>query len=261
MPRRIGDGILSGRVPREQVPYQRKRDDYKNYFDVVLGVRNWQFQFPRGAINSQKIDLFIRELTRDAEVAAFDRLPIPFEAVATDLTTGEAVVFRQGKLATALRASMAVPGLFDPVAQGETLLVDGGLARQLPIENLKQKRCADVLLVVDVGSDNLAPQQIKTVFDVLAQTTNVGIMQNVRQQLALLTPADMVLRPELGGVECSRLPQKRRICSKRRTSNSTTGGGLATLCGVARSVSSVETTPRTMATLTRRVSIKWKSNH
>lgn len=192
------DGILSGRVPREQVPYQRKRDDYKNYFDVVLGVRNWQFQFPRGAINSQKIDLFIRELTRDAEVAAFDRLPIPFEAVATDLTTGEAVVFREGKLATALRASMAVPGLFDPVAQGDTLLVDGGLARQLPIENLKQKRCADVLLVVDVGSDNLAPQQIKTVFDVLAQTTNVGIMQNVRQQLALLTPADMVLRPELG---------------------------------------------------------------
>ncbi len=189
--------MLSGRVARADVPYARKRDDYTNYFDFRLGVRNGEMRFPKGAISSQKIDLFIRKLARDIRMERFADLPIPFEAMATDLVTGEPVVFDHGDLALAQRASMAVPGAFDPVPYEDTLLVDGGLARQLPIENLKN-RCADVLIVVDVGTRPLGAAQISTVFDVLSQTTNIGILQNVRQQSAYLDLRDIVIRPELG---------------------------------------------------------------
>ena len=71
-------------------------------------------------------------------VGNFDQLPIPFRAIATDLATGEPVVFSQGSLARALRASMAVPGLFDLIEDDEgRLLVDGGLARNLPIQDVR----------------------------------------------------------------------------------------------------------------------------
>ena len=131
------DTMLAGRAARSNVPFTVKRDDFLNYFDFAVGVRDGSLQLPRGAINSQEIDLFIRDLARNVHRDSFDDLPIPFQAMATDLTTGEPVTFRSGDLATALRASMAVPGLFDPVPYGNSLLVDGGLARQLPIQNLK----------------------------------------------------------------------------------------------------------------------------
>ena len=160
-------------------------------------MRDGSLQLPRGAINSQEIDLFIRDLARNVHRDSFDTLPIPFQAMATDLTTGEPVTFRSGDLATALRASMAVPGLFDPVPYGDSLLVDGGLARQLPIQNLKNQ-CADILIVVDVGTPSLKPGAIRSVLDVVAQATNIGVQQNVRQQMRYLDKRDIFIRPDLG---------------------------------------------------------------
>ena len=191
------DAMLAGRAARSNVPFTVKRDDFLNYFDFAVGVRDGSLQLPRGAINSQEIDLFIRDLARNVHRDSFDTLPIPFQAMATDLTTGEPVTFRSGDLATALRASMAVPGLFDPVPYGDSLLVDGGLARQLPIQNLKNQ-CADILIVVDVGTPSLKPGAIRSVLDVVAQATNIGVQQNVRQQMRYLDKRDIFIRPDLG---------------------------------------------------------------
>lgn len=191
------DGMLAGSPNRADVPFSAKRDDFVNYFNMRFGFSDGQLRLPRGAINSQEIDLFIRSLARDARVPDFGKLPIPFQAMATDLITGQPVTFNSGDLATALRASMAVPGLFEPVDYKDTLLVDGGLARQLPIENLKNQ-CADILIVVDVGTRALKKDQIRTVFDVIAQSTNIGVQQNVAQQMKLLDARDIVIRPDLG---------------------------------------------------------------
>jgi predicted acylesterase/phospholipase RssA len=91
------DQMLSGRLPRTEIPYDKKRDDYKNYLDITFGLQGGQLRVPRSAINSQEIEMFIRKLTRDRQLDSFDRLPIPFRAVATDLANGEAVVFDKGR--------------------------------------------------------------------------------------------------------------------------------------------------------------------
>jgi len=190
--------MLSGKPRRADVPYERKNDDYKNYLDVTFGMRDMQFRVPLSAVNTQDIDLFIRQLTRDRVIDSFDHLPIPFRAVATDLSNGDAVVFDRGSLASALRASMAVPGLFDPVSDHGRLLIDGGVARNLPIEDLKH-RCADVVIVVDVSTPLIPTNQIHTMFDVLAQTSNLLVSRNAKQQRALLDSHDIVIRPNLAG--------------------------------------------------------------
>ncbi len=192
------DALLSGKPARQDVPYRRKQGDLVNYFDLSFGVRDGELRLPRGAINSQAIDLFIRELTRARNEPSFDRLSIPFRAVATDLENGDAVVFDRGDLSLAMRASMAVPGLFDVVEHDGRLLVDGGLARQLPVEELLGG-CADVLLVVDVGTPPLKAEQLRSFINVLDQTSYLMVARNSKEQLAKMRPQDLLLRPTLDG--------------------------------------------------------------
>lgn len=209
------ESLLSGATSRPTVPFDRKRDDYRNFFNLSFGVGDKGLQFPRSAINSQEIELFIRALTRDRTVESFDQLPIPFRAVATDFVTGEAVVFDQGNLAQALRASMAVPGVFDWVEDGDRLLVDGGLARNLPISDIKGK-CADRVIVVDVGSPLLNKKQMNTVFDVLNQTTNLMVHANVRTELEKVDGNDVVIRPELDGIRSTAFQDNAQIIEAGR---------------------------------------------
>jgi NTE family protein len=207
------DAMLSGKPDRADVPYERKSDDYKNYLDVPFGVRNGKMRMPLSVLNSQEIDLFIRAMTHDRVIDDFDRLPIPFRAVATDLSNGDAVVFARGSLATALRASMSLPGLFDPVQDQGRLLIDGGVARNLPIEDLKH-RCADHVIVVDVGTPLLQSNQIHSLFDVLAQTSNLLVTRNVRQQKALLDDGDIVIRPDLTGFTSASFDRNQDIIAR-----------------------------------------------
>jgi NTE family protein len=207
------DAMLSGKPNRALVPFERKSDDYKNYLDITFGLRGTQFRVPRSAVNSQDIDLFIRQLTRDRVINSFDQLPIPFRAVATDLSNGDPVVFDQGSLATALRASMAVPGLFNPVEDQGRLLIDGGVARNLPIQDIKG-RCADHVIVVDVGTPLMKADQINTLFDVLAQTSNLMVARNVREQKALLDSGDIVIRPDLTGFSTASFDDNQAIIAR-----------------------------------------------
>ena len=81
----------------------------------------------------------------------FDDLPIPFACVATDMITGKEVVLRRGSISTAMRASMAIPGLFSPVKMGDMVLVDGGLVNNFPADVLRQMG-ADIIIGVEVTS-------------------------------------------------------------------------------------------------------------
>ncbi|SCK30845.1 patatin-like phospholipase family protein [Vogesella sp. LIG4] len=192
------DTLLAGKPRREDMPYQRKHNDAKNYFDLTFGYREGQVRLPPAAINAQAIDLFIRQLTGARNAASFDELSIPFRAVATDLENGDAVVFDKGDLSLAMRASMAVPGMFAAVESDGRLLVDGGLARQLPVEELKG-RCADVLIVVDVGTPAVPREQLNNFLNVLDQTTYLMVARNSKESLARLGPDDILIRPQLDG--------------------------------------------------------------
>jgi len=81
----------------------------------------------------------------------FDRLPIPFRAVATDLLTGAPYIFKSGRLGEAIRASIAQPVIFSPVSKDGSLLVDGGLSNNLPAD-IPAEMGANVIIAVDVTS-------------------------------------------------------------------------------------------------------------
>ena len=90
---------------------------------------------------------------RAASITNFDRLPIPYRAVATDLESGQAFVIGHGNLVRAMRASMAVPGVFTPVEWDGRILVDGGVVNNLPVDVVRAMG-AEIVIAVDVGSES-----------------------------------------------------------------------------------------------------------
>jgi len=102
-----------------------------------------------GLIKGEKLMAFFESHFVDVDMQA---LPLPFACVATDLESGREVWLRAGSVAAAVRASIALPGLFAPVARDGRLLVDGGLVNPVPV-SLARALGADVVIAVDLGSD------------------------------------------------------------------------------------------------------------
>ncbi|HKJ65923.1 MAG TPA: patatin-like phospholipase family protein, partial [Desulfopila sp.] len=93
-------------------------------------------------------DGFLDYLASKTEARTFEDLVIPFEVVATDYWTGDSIVLKQGDLFSAVKASMAVPGLFPPVSHGKQLLIDGGTSNPLPFDLLAKRH--DLTIAIDV---------------------------------------------------------------------------------------------------------------
>src|SRR5450631_1227458 len=120
--------------PRRDLAFRRKQDDRNFLVRLPLGLKHRQILLPKGFIQGQKLQETLRQLTLPFDnTSDFDKLPTKFRAVATDLVTGDAVLLDKGDLAIAMRASISAPGVFAPVEYQGRLLVDGGLAENLPI--------------------------------------------------------------------------------------------------------------------------------
>jgi NTE family protein len=127
----------------------------------------------------------------------FDQLAIPFRAVAGDIATGEAVVLGSGSLARAIRASMSIPAALSPIEIDGRLLVDGGIAMNLPVD-VAREMGADVVIAVDVSSELLGRETLRSVLDVTSQLTNMLTRNGTLQQRAKLTADDVLLVPKFG---------------------------------------------------------------
>jgi NTE family protein len=164
---------------------------------------------PGGLVPTHQIEALFRRVVAGAgEVASFDRLPIPFRAVATDLESGEMVVFDHGDLAVAMRASMAVPGAFAPVDVEGRVLVDGMLVRNLPVDVARQA-CADIVIAVPVGPGRLA-RQVNAPDQWVGQAMNIAVEANEKAQLATLTDKDVlvpVLLKDIGSSDFADVPR------------------------------------------------------
>src|SRR3989454_42248 len=186
--------------PRPDLPYRRKQDDSSAFFDLELGLNSGRILLPRGLIAGQKIGFLFKSLTaRAASIDDFDRLPIPFRAVATDLADGSMVVLSRGDLAEALRASMSLPGTLAPAEIDGRHLVDGGLVRNLPVD-VAWNMGADVVIAVDVTTPFDPVESLKTVADVTRQVADMLTQDNVTEQTLR---ADLLIRPDLGAVSAS----------------------------------------------------------
>ncbi|HET6617803.1 MAG TPA: patatin-like phospholipase family protein, partial [Gemmatimonadota bacterium] len=193
------NGLFTDAPPREDLDFRRKEDDSKYLFAQGLGIRfDRGVVLPRGALVGQKINLlFRRETLHLAGIEDFDDFPIPYRAVAADIETGEPFVIDHGDLATAMRASMSIPGAFDPVEIEGHLLVDGGVADNMPVD-LARSLGADVVIAVDVSSPMRTRDQLGNVLGIVGQLTSMLSRLNVEEQIPR---ADILLDPELGELD------------------------------------------------------------
>jgi NTE family protein len=201
------------RPPREDLGYRRKQDDRNFLVRYALGYTEQGFVLPRGLVQGQKLEQVLRNAALPvAAIQRFDRLPIPFRAIATDLETGEAVVMDSGDLVTAMRASMSAPGVFAPAQREGRLLVDGGLAENLPVETARAMG-VDVLIVVDVSFPLYSRDELTSPIEVTNQAFAILIRSRTREQREKLTPSDIIIDPPLGSftsADFSRVPQALR---------------------------------------------------
>lgn len=120
---------LRDQPARTLTSMSRKRDETQYQLTGELGMgRDGKLRMPTGAVQGQQLELLLRRLFLPVSgIESFDDLPIPFRTIATDIGTGDGVVFERGDLALAARATMSVPGVFAPVEYRDHLLVDGGV--------------------------------------------------------------------------------------------------------------------------------------
>src|SRR5262245_58566713 len=193
------DDVFRDAPPRAEISTRRKIDEYKTLFAPEYGIKKG-LVLPKGVIAGVSIHGFFRLLTQQAvEIGDFDKLPSPYRAVATDIETGEAVVLSKGSLSRAMRASMSVPGALAPVEIDGRLLVDGGIANNLPID-LARKLCGDVIIAVNIGTPPLKREEVTSTFTVGVQLINFLGKANVERQLRSLGPRDILIAPDLGDI-------------------------------------------------------------
>jgi NTE family protein len=198
------DEVFRDQPPREEIAIRRKADDYKTLFRPEFGVKNGGLALPNGVIAGVSIESFFRVLTTEAyDISDFQKLPIPFRAMATNIETGESVVLDHGSLAQAMRASMSVPGALAPVEIDGKLLVDGGIANNLPIDEAR-KLCGDVIIAVNISTPPLKRSEITSALSVAGQLVNFLGKQTVDEQLKSLTSRDVLIAPDLGDISATK---------------------------------------------------------
>ncbi|MDH0287493.1 patatin-like phospholipase family protein [Pseudomonas sp. GD04087] len=202
---------LSDSPPRVDVPFRRKQDDRDFLVKQKLSFRDdGTLGLPLGAIQGQNLSMLLESLlVHTSDTRNFDQLAIPFRAVATDISTGEKVVFSKGHLPQAIRASMSIPAVFAPVEVNGKLLVDGGMVDNIPVDVARQMG-VDVVIVVDIGNPLLDRKQLTTVVDMLNQSVTLMTRKNSEAQLATLKSSDTLVQPPLSGyssTDFGRVPQ------------------------------------------------------
>jgi NTE family protein len=190
---------LQNDVPsRRELPFRRKADDFQYPLGLEVGVKRDGPRLPDAVLGGTRFEMMLREWTRHVPATVdFDKLAIPYRAVATDMESGEPVVFKSGRLHEAIRASMSVPGLFQPIELDGRLLGDGGLVRNLPVDIALQFR-PEVVIAVNIGTQLARRSQLRSMVDISQQMVNIMGEQTVRDQLARLTDRDILIQPDLG---------------------------------------------------------------
>ncbi|HEX3846481.1 MAG TPA: patatin-like phospholipase family protein, partial [Steroidobacteraceae bacterium] len=184
--------------PRRDLAFRRKQDDRNFLVKLPLGLKHGHILLPKGFIQGQKLQETLRQLTLPfSNTTNFDLLPTAFRAVATDLETGNAVLLDKGDLSIAMRASISAPGVFAPVEYQGRLLVDGGLAENLPISVARDMH-ADIVIVSDVSFPLQPRVALDSALSISNQMLAILVRKDSDRQRASLTGKDVLIEPNLG---------------------------------------------------------------
>jgi len=188
------NALLQDYTPRESKSFYEKRND--EIYALTLPFINFKLGLPsglsKGLYNYNLISRLTKHVSHERE---FNKLPIPFLCVATDLETGEQVVLEKGILAEAIIASGAIPTLYNPIEINERILIDGGVVNNYPVEELKS-RGMDFIIGVDVQEGLKNRLQLKEVTTVLSQINNFSMIEKMDEKRKL---TNIYINPDIKG--------------------------------------------------------------
>lgn len=194
-----GDGY-SDRIPREDLPWRSKQQSDQFNIPLEVGIDRNSLKIPSGLLYGQVATKLLRTAVGEHPIFdSFDNLAIPYRAIATDLATNNAVIIKRGSLINAMRASSSVPGVLAPEVIDGKLLVDGGITINLPVKVVRDMG-ADIIIAVDIGSDLLPKEQLRSTFEVIGQLTSFLTTSNTKLQRQLLTADDYLIKPDIVGL-------------------------------------------------------------
>jgi NTE family protein len=200
------NSIFSDAPQRRLTPLIERRDAR---YQAQISFRGWNPALPTGLLGGQRLTEALDLLTSSQMLRVgydFDKLPIQFRAVSTNLIDGKAFVFKQGSMTEALRASMAIPMFFTPYEKDGMLLADGGLVDNLPVA-IARSMGTDIIIAVNATSPLSTKEDIRTFIDVVDQSISLQMERNVQESLKLAT---LVLKPGLDrftSIDYDKLPQ------------------------------------------------------
>ena len=170
----------------------------KYVFSLPFG-KNAKTQAVGGLIKGQNLANLFSELTVGYHDSIdFNKLPIPFACVSENIVNGNEVNFHKGVLATAMRASMAIPGVFTPVRLDSMVLVDGGVVNNYPV-NVARAMGADIIIGVDVQNDLKPANELNSTGSILGQLINLMGLELYKKNLK---ETDTYIKVDVEGVFC-----------------------------------------------------------
>ena len=175
--------ILSNQVSIREISMEEKESYGRHALEIPFS--KGRFQVPTGALESQELWLKLSELYFPAyAIKDFDRLPRPFRAVATDVVNGKPVILNKGEIITAVRASMAIPGVFTAVELEGRRLVDGGVVRNLPVGEAREMG-AGFVIASNVGEGQQEKEHLTNPLQILTQIVFFKESEDKQRQVAL----------------------------------------------------------------------------
>lgn len=186
------DVLINDKYPRASQSFFERSNSEK--YALNLPFDNFKITLPSALSRGQNVyNLLHRLMLPINEIKDFQKLPIPFFCVATNIETGAPVFLEKGNLAEAVAASGALPSLFQPVTIGNTILIDGGVTNNFPVEELRAKGM-DIVIGVDVQDDLRNREYLKSAPEILMQINNFRTINAMKDKVAL---TDIYIKPDI----------------------------------------------------------------
>lgn len=190
----------SDTIPRQALSYREKQHRDRFNIPINMGYGDGEVKMPNGLLRGQTMSTLLQRSTDLVkQFGHFDELAIPYRAVATDLETSLPVVMNKGSIVKAMQASASVPGALQAAEYEGKIVVDGGIANNMPVDVVKNMG-ADIVIAVDIGSSLVKRDELGSTIAVLNQLSTMLTNASTVRQKALLTDADILIRPDVGAM-------------------------------------------------------------
>ncbi len=184
--------LIQDIVPRSAKTFYEKEDSER--YALSLPFDNFKVSFPEGISGGQNIyNEFVRLLYHVKDIQDFNKLPIPFLCIATNIETGKPILLDQGYLPEAIMASGTLPSLFEPSEVDNQILIDGGVVNNYPIDELKEKG-ATLIIGVDVQDALANREDLSSATEILVQINNY---RTVKDMVVKAAQTDIYLKPDI----------------------------------------------------------------